>query len=204
MLVFQWCPLLGLPCDVTLSIFHWAGSGGSLPCCLMTTILVISLILFHMQDRMGKHHCLLPSPTLTLQSWFLGSFCVLYQSLFGQRFSGCRMFCKTSLEADQVTVSVQSPFKCSWCFVLLILEVYDRNVHIICSDLGEQTTCKSWQLTNFEYHQKRHFPADYPHFKIGWRESWWHDCGDDHFWQNNRVDLFLQHGKQGAYEGKER
>lgn len=74
------------------------------------------------------------------------------------------MFCKTGLEADQVTASVLFPLKSSWSFVPLTLDVDDRNVHIICSELGEQTICESWQLTNFEYHQKkRHFPADYPH-----------------------------------------
>lgn len=109
----------------------------------MTTIIVISLIPLHTQDRMGKHHCLLPSPALAVQSCLLGSFCVLYQSLFGQRFNVCRMFCKTGLEADQVTVSVLFPLKCSWSFVPLTLEVYYRDVHIICSDLGEQTTCES-------------------------------------------------------------
>lgn len=57
----RWCPLLRLPSDLTLSVFHWPGPGSALPCCVVMRSITISAS-YSFRLKLGRKKTPLPSP----------------------------------------------------------------------------------------------------------------------------------------------
>lgn len=137
-----------------------------------------------------------PLPHQLFSLAFLGSFCALYLS-FWQRLSVCRMFCETKWSGSRLsTASVlfiwylqvifhAFDFCCEWLAVSTLFSIIWE---------GKRLKGASSALI-LNTAKASHFPTDYPHFKMGWGKSCWREGRDDHFWQNDRVHLFLGCGK---------